>query len=160
MVLHRHHRRLGVQRSIRVAQSKNVGKLQRHRAGKQNFAGGAKFDDGAFLHARASRQAAMTRAVNHAAVTRPIASRELHGNAYRRGFGKKAGQIRNRAALPSPRLPCALLSQAMNPFSGPVLLRKPVLPTEACLSEGSASTVEEPARCVHLNAWLAPLLPG
>src|ERR1700730_5684008 len=160
MVLHRHYRRLGVQRSIRVAQPQNVGKLQRRRAGKQNFAGGAKFDDGAFLHARATRQAAMTRAVNHAAVTRTVASRELHGNAYRRGFGKKAGQICNRAGLPSPRLPCALLPQAMKPFSGPVLLRKPAIPTEAYASEGSASTVEEPARCVHLNAWLAPLLPG
>jgi len=45
-------RGFNVERAVRIAQTENVGELQRRVAGKQDFTGRAKFDDGAFSEIR------------------------------------------------------------------------------------------------------------
>ena len=54
MVLHSDDRSFSIERAIGVAQTQNVGELQRRGAGKQHFSRGTEFDDGVFLHARAT----------------------------------------------------------------------------------------------------------
>src|ERR1700733_12965445 len=88
----------------------DVGKLQRRCAGKQNFAGGSEFDDGAFLRTVSARlMAASDTAV----------ARELDRNSNRGSFRKKTGEVGDRAVLPPARWSCSLLHQAMLTLSLP-----------------------------------------
>ncbi len=121
MVLHGDHRSFRIERAVGVAQPEHIGELQGRGAGKENFARCAEFDDGAFLR--------VVVWVWLAAVIRMIAAGELNRNAYRRGFGEKAGQFSDRAGLRRPRLSCGLLRQAMMTLSRFVLPRTRSAPT-------------------------------
>src|SRR5580700_4296212 len=132
MVLHRDHRSIRIERAIRIAQPQDVGELQRRGAGKQNFARGSEFDDGAFLHCRVVRLTAISRAV---------VARELNRNANRCGFGEKTRQLRDRAGLRPPNWCCGWLRQAMMTLS-PLRTLVPTGTSHSRRKEGSG--VEEP----------------
>jgi len=127
----------------------DVGKLQRRCAGKQNFAGGSEFDDGAFLRTVSARlMAASDTAV----------ARELDRNSNRGSFRKKTGEVGDRAVLPPARWSCSLLHQAMLTLSLPApglfplqerfcLIRRcgwaPLFPVRKSIGEPEAAVIQE-----------------
>jgi len=84
MILHGDDGGLDIERTIRVAQTDDVGELQWRSTGEKNFARSAEFDRGAFAEIAGQNSFA-------------TAASQLHWDADRRGLREKARQARDRA---------------------------------------------------------------